>query len=256
MIPKSTGVRFTQSPVAEPADTRMSMMRLRNSYRLLKRNSRALLGKDLRTCPQRNCATLTLGGDGAEWTLCPDTLCSNSVIYSAGVGEEISFDLEIIRRFGAIVHAFDPTPRSIEWIKAKSLPEKFVFHPYGVAAKDGVYKFNPPTNPYHVSHTIVNRDSPWPAIELPVYRVSAILQKLGHTKIDLLKMDIEGAEYEVIEDLLDSRITVRQLLVEFHHRWPHVGLDKTKQAIQRLNGAGFEIFSVSPTGEEYGFLSV
>jgi FkbM family methyltransferase len=256
MIPKRTGARSTQWRVAEPADTRMSTMRLRNSYRRLKRDSRALLGRDLRTYPQLKCATLGLGGDGAEWTVCPDAISPNSVIYSAGVGEEISFDLEMIRRFGAIVHAFDPTPRAIEWIKARSLPEKFVFHPYGVAAKDGVRKFNPPTNPHHVSHSILNRDSPLPAIELPVYRLSAILLMLGHTKIDLLKMDIEGAEYEVIDDLVDSGISVRQLLVEFHHRWPQVGLDKTRQALKKLDEAGFKLFSVSPTGEEYGFLSV
>jgi hypothetical protein len=78
--------------------------------------------------------------------------------------------------------------------------------------------------------------------------------ELGHDKIDLLKMDIEGAEYSVLADLLASHIRVDQLLVEFHHRFPEVGVNKTKGAIKALNAAGYRIFSVSPSGEEFGFL--
>jgi hypothetical protein len=66
-------------------------------------------------------------------------------------------------------------------------------------------------------------------------------------------MDIEGAEYSVLADILACRIQVKQLLVEFHHRWPHIGIEKTKQAIRALNAAGYRIFSVSPSGEEYSF---
>jgi hypothetical protein len=67
-------------------------------------------------------------------------------------------------------------------------------------------------------------------------------------------MDIEGAEYEVLADMLAQRTDVKQLLVEFHHRWPHIGVEKTKQAIRALNEAGYRIFSVSPSGAEYSLL--
>jgi hypothetical protein len=80
------------------------------------------------------------------------------------------------------------------------------------------------------------------------------MKKLSHSRIDVLKMDIEGAEYEVLTDFLASRVPVQQLLVEFHHRWRDVGLDRTRSAIQDLNGAGFRIFHVSASGEEYSFL--
>jgi hypothetical protein len=82
------------------------------------------------------------------------------------------------------------------------------------------------------------------------------LSELRHTQIDLLKMDIEGAEYAVIEDLLASRIFVKQLLVEFHHRWKEISVSKTAAAIRSLNFMGYRIFAVSPSGEEYGFLHV
>jgi FkbM family methyltransferase len=162
--------------------------------------------------------------------------------------------LALIARFGVTVHAFDPTPRTLQWINAQTLPPRFVFHPWGVAAHDGTGRFSPPHNPGHISHSLIERDTPWPAIEVPVRRLATLLGLLGHESIDLLKMDIEGAEYEVIDDLLSSGVAVDQLLIEFHHRWPEVGIDKTRKAIRQLHDAGYRIFTSSASGEEYGFL--
>lgn len=232
------------------------MMGIQQSARRIKRAFHVLRGRDLWQRVQIACDTCFLGNDGARWCVCPDSLGPSSIVYSIGVGEEISFDLELIRRFGVRVHSFDPTPRSIEWLAKQSLPCDFVFRPLGIADFDGRAKFLPPVNAAHVSHTLVDRQTPWPAIEVPVRRLSSTMRDLGHERIDLLKMDIEGAEYAVLKDLLASAIPVRQLLVEFHHRWPEIGVEKTKDAIRDLNSAGYLIFDVSSCGEEYGFLQV
>jgi FkbM family methyltransferase len=231
----------------------MSTNQLTESLQTLRRKWMALKGKDIMAAAQVECATLTLGNPGAAWTFCPDGLSEGSVVYSLGVGEDISFDLDLIRRFGVTVHAFDPTPRSVSWIRAQVLANQFVFHPFGVAAQDGMRPFTPPGNARYVSHTLLQREPSRGAIEVPVQRLSTIMRTLGHTRIHLLKMDIEGAEYEVLNDLLDSGLEVEQLLVEFHHRWPEVGIARTQQAIHRLNADGYRIFSVSASGEEYGF---
>ena len=226
------------------------------SFRHARRTWQVLRGKSLRQPLQIICKKISLGNDGARWCICPGILGPSSIVYSIGVGEEISFDLELIRRFGVSVHAFDPTPRSIEWLAKQSLPGNFVFHPFGIADFDGHARFLPPLNPDHVSHTLVERQTPWPVIEVPVCRLSSVMRDLGHERIDLLKMDIEGSEYAVLKDILASRIQVFQLLVEFHHRWPQIGLEKTQQAIRDLNSSGYRIFDVSSCGEEYGFLRI
>jgi FkbM family methyltransferase len=225
----------------------------RTAYQKISRMLRALRGQDLWQGAQIRGETVWLGNPGASWCVCPEGLSAESVVYSAGVGEEISFDLALIERFGMQVHAFDPTPRSIAWVRNQALPEEFVFHPHGIAELDGGCRFNPPENPLHVSHTLLQRAGSGPAIELPVQRLDTTLRMLGHTQIDLLKMDIEGAEYGVLADLIAGGAPVRQLLVEFHHRWPEVGIAKTKQAMGMLQEAGYRVFSVSPSGEEYGF---
>ena len=215
----------------------------------------ALRGQDLWQRRQIKCERIWLGNKEACWCVCPDCIAGSSIVYSFGVGEDLSFDLEMIRRFQVQLHAFDPTPRSIEWVRRQILPKQLVFHEFGVGPFDGICRFLPPQDPAHISHSMLQRKTSWPAIELPVQRLTTIMERLGHDRIDLLKMDIEGAEYAVLADFLSSGIRVGQLLVEFHHRWSEVGIEKTKHAIQTLNKAGYWIFSVSPTGEEYCFFS-
>ena len=43
------------------------------------------------------------------------------------------------------------------------------------------------------------------------------MRELGRDHIDVLKMDIEGSEYGVLEDVL--YLDIRQLLVEVHQRF-------------------------------------
>jgi FkbM family methyltransferase len=207
------------------------------------------------TVPDVYSASVRLGSAYGGWAIDPRGLNRSSVVYSFGVGEDISFDLELIERFGATVHAFDPTPRSIEWVAGQSLPVEFHFHPHGIASYDGTATFFPPENPAHVSHTML--DKPATAgrrVDLPVKRLDTIMRELGHDRLDILKMDIEGAEYAVVDDIVSMRVPISQLLVEYHHRFDGVGAGRTAQSIRRLQRAGYRLFNISESAEEYSFL--
>lgn len=129
-------------------------------------------------------------------------LSSSSVVYSLGAGTDISFDLELIKRFNVKVHAFDPTPRCIDWLKTQSLPAEFVFYPIGISNEDGQIKMAPPANPNHVSSRPVPSDSASSAepAEFPVKRLATIAKELGHPHLDLVKIDVEGLEYLIVPD--------------------------------------------------------
>ena len=53
--------------------------------------------------------------------------------------------------------------------------------------------------------------------------MSTVIRKLGIDKIDILKIDIEGAEYELFESVQDWLGHVNTILVEVHeHEKPGV----------------------------------
>ncbi len=222
---------------------------IRRFKRLTRRLQHTLLdARASRRCPDRQFHGTAYGGD----YVCPTGLTSSSVVYSFGVGEDISLDLSLIETFGLQVFAFDPTPRSVEWIGAQSLPPQFHFAAYGIADYDGTAEFFPPDNPDHVSHTIFERPSTADrSITVPVRRLSTLMAELGHTAIDLIKLDIEGAEYGVISDLLSARILPAQVVVEFHHDIHQLGWERTRTALAQLRDGGYVMIYVSPSLHQY-----
>ena len=221
----------------------------------VQRFARALIGRDFRPALECNCPVERFGSDYGGWDVATDGLNRDSVVYSFGIGEDASFDLGLIRRFGLTVHGFDPTPRSLRWVSAQSMPPEFVMHPYGLADRDGLAAFYPPKRSGHVSYSLLPRAGVKDgAITLPVRRLAAIMDSLDHDHVDLLKLDIEGAEYAVIQDLLPSGVRPAQILVEFHHRFFRVGIERTQAAVAALRSMGYGLFAVSASGEEYGFV--
>ena len=95
----------------------------------------------------------SFGARSGVWTCHPEVLSSSSIVYSFGVGDNIAWDLAMIEAHGLEVHAFDPTPRSIEWISRQNLPSSFVFHDYGLAAFDGDIELFEPRKEGKINYT-------------------------------------------------------------------------------------------------------
>ena len=91
-------------------------------------------------------------------------------------------------------------------------------------------------------------------IDSVAYTVQSILQLLQHDQVDLLKIDVEGAEYEIIESLESAKHLPKQILDEYHHRFPGIGNKKTLASIEFLKKLGYKIFDVSETGREVAFV--
>lgn len=91
-------------------------------------------------------------------------------------------------------------------------------------------------------------------VKSPVRTLSTLANTLGTERIDVLKMDIEGAEYTVLPAVIASPIRIAQILVEFHHRAGIESLDATIKWVRQLREAGFQLFHVSETSSEFSFL--
>lgn len=156
-----------------------------------------------------------LGNPGASWWV-PDLLLSKMpLVYSGGVGEDISFDLAIEANYNATVYTFDPTPKAIAYIATQDLPKRVHFLPIGLWKSNRNMRFFSPKSSSSVSHSILNLQNTADYFEAKCYTLSTLQRVLGHNKIDLLKIDIEGAEYAVLNDMLQTGIKPNCICVEF-----------------------------------------
>jgi FkbM family methyltransferase len=192
------------------------------------------------------------GSEYGGYYLDPSLLNAESIVYSLGIGEDLSFDLALIERFGLAVEAFDPTPKVKTWLASQGLPLALHFHDMGIASFDGKASFYLPPRKDWTSHTMVpSRYFSADTIHVPVMRLSSAMRKLGHDRIDVLKMDIEGAEFAVIEDIVAEKISIAQLVVEFHHRFAAQGTEETRRTLAALSSYGMRISYICPRMETF-----
>lgn len=170
----------------------------------------------------------------SQWTIVTRDIGPNSVMYSGGVGEDITFEEELIRRFGLKIYIFDPSPVAKRTI-ALANNDRLLFRPVGLAASDsGTFSVGGGT-----------ADATWfkagGAESLPCTSIPREMALNGHSFIDVLKIDIEGFEYEVLEDCLAARIPIKQICVEFHDFFPDVTRAKTRKLIRAIKSHGYDL---------------
>ena len=217
-------------------------------------------------------ALLRLGTEYGGWCLPLDCgLNESSICYMAGAGEDISFDCAVAVRYNCHVRIVDPTPKAIAHfdglaaaVKAgKRFPinnSKDTFYeispqvishvrflPFGLTDKDVELKFYLPKNPEHVSCSTLNLQKTDTWFTAQCYTLESLMAAQGDTHVDLLKMDIEGGEYAVIEYLTSSGCLPRLLLIEFdeaHTPLDCLARDRIQEHIHMLEHAGMRCISL------------
>ena len=212
---------------------------------------------------------IKLGTNYGGWFIPKDIkLDENSIIYSGGVGEDMSFDLILNDKYKCNILLIDPTNRAIthfEEVKnyfknnemftgniqndyydnIKSLkPDmtKFCYENIGLWDKKDQLKFFFQNNPNNVSQSVITNmfGNNYSVVE--VYTIKNIMNKYNHNKIDLLKLDIEGAEVQVLENMLCDKIYPKYLCIEFDLKLKNKDVNnKTETIIQKLLKEGYNI---------------
>lgn len=228
-----------------------------------------------------------LGTKYGGWEIPVNKIRKDSVCYCVGAGEDISFDVELVVNFGCNVFIVDPTPRAkdhFEYLRncvlmgtkavinppakrkvkdlypilTKDQLSKLQFYPYGIWSKSVIKKFYVPKKPSYVSHSIINIQHTEKYFEAKCVTVKEMMQQLGHDRLEILKLDIEGAEYDVINSILHDNIRIKILCVEFH-RLPGVQdsyfLDRLEECIRKLVESGFTPLFKSSLVDNFTFIN-
>lgn len=217
-----------------------------------------LIGADPWLKPDTRVATELLGGSYGGWYVATSLVPASPRVLSLGIGTDIAFDRIMMDRFGASVVACDPTPIATETVTQTQLPAtRFVFLPIAVSDYDGHGTFEPvlvgaqPTGCYRLTRAEGSGDA---RIGVSVRSLASLARERFPQGIDILKMDIEGSEYEALSDLLSAGVRPGQILVEFHHRFPDRGTAATLDAVRGLRQAGYLLVRLSDQGPEYTFV--
>jgi FkbM family methyltransferase len=190
------------------------------------------------------------------WTYNATGLNADSIVYSVGIGEDTSWDLGMHRTHGLHIWGFDPTPRAAKHVALHMQGGWFHFTNEGLSTKRGDVTFTLPQNPQHVSmREGVHRSVSNRTARARVDTLSNWMQRHGHTRLDILKMDIEGSEYNVLDDWVARRyFPFSQLLVEFHHRFDsHRGKNRHRRVLAGLHANGFEVLVANTNEQEVTF---
>lgn len=189
---------------------------------------------------------LRLGSQYGGWTFVNSDALKNGTVICAGLGEDASFDIEFLTLYQSKVIIIDPTPRAVSHYqnilesigkpKTQDYSDRgkqeinsynlgsvnrsnLVLVPKALWNEKSQIKFFLPPNSDHVSHSIINYQNNYSAdsqsIEVESTCIDDVVSEFGIQKLPLIKLDIEGAEIEVINDLLQKCIFPDQILVEY-----------------------------------------
>ena len=157
----------------------------------------------------------------------------NCLVYSYGLGADWSFD-NAAEAHGCEVHGFDPTGElwrqgmhgtdyaNIDYAKQYPSSKKF-FHNWGLGAAS------------RAEYPAGSIPQDWPGLGDPqlsksnpetweLRSISQTMEDLGHKKLTVLKIDVEGAEWDALASFLANPRMMelvaignfKQLLLEFH----------------------------------------
>ncbi len=212
-----------------------------------------------------------LGTSYGGWWFPSEGVGPDEWVIAAGAGEDISFDIEVAKRFGARVIIADPTPRAQRHFKQSkqaiaegaSAPinggpmtqyaatpevfERMIFAPVGLWSESGEQQFYAPPDAANVSHSIDNLHGSDEGFTAECLTLEALAARFEIGRLAAVKLDIEGAEFAVIEQMLASPIRPNWLMVEFHagDDWREAHFrSRTLAMVARLGAAGFDLVRI------------
>lgn len=206
---------------------------------------------------------IRLGSGYGGWDFLDRGYLNGATIISGGLGVDASFDVEFARRYGATVVIVDPTPRAIahfelllkqagsaasqSYVDGGHQPVEaypmdwtdgshFKLAPFALWDASGKMRFFSPANEAHVSHSLINfqhgYEDQTAHIGVDTIRLSELIKQRKLTPPALMKLDIEGAEIEVLQSMIADQIFPKQLLIEYDEL-----IIRTRKAMKRVNGS-------------------
>ena len=165
-----------------------------------------------------------------NYLLKSDNINSDSIIYTFGVGTTLHFEEKVSEKYQCRVWCYDPTDCAVEFMRDRDYDKKLInYFEYGIWINDEKVKFyTQDINKKNSGGSITNLFENSEFKLLQCNKLSTFMKMNNHSKIDVLKMDIEGAAIDVLNNVLDEKIFPTQIVVEFEFSESTAEFDEDK----------------------------
>jgi FkbM family methyltransferase len=181
---------------------------------------------------------IDLGSSYGGWTIPGELIGPSWVCYCVGAGGDISFDLELIHRYDATVRAFDAVAGYIDSaIEQAGNEPRFSAHQAAIATSDGPLRMQITHDAQSRSVSSARLYESHDFVELPGRTLPSLMTEFGDERIDLLKLDIEGGEYELLPTLELRALGIKIFATQLHHTG---SVKEARELIKRLKRDGYE----------------
>jgi FkbM family methyltransferase len=144
-------------------------------------------------------------------------LDENSIVFDIG-GYEGQWASDIFARYCCSIHIFEPVHKFANQIEHRfQRNKKIIVHKFGLSDKST-------TVPITVSKDNSSVFKQGAALEqIQLAKAMDFIEQNGIIKIDLMKINIEGGEYELLEHLINSGfvMSIQNIQVQFHDFVPN-----------------------------------
>lgn len=169
-------------------------------------------------------------------------LKKESIVFDIG-GYEGAWASDIFSKYQCKIDVFEPAQKYIHYLKDRFFHnENITIHPFGLSNKNEEIKFQV-TNDR--SSAFIDKGE---SEIVTMIRISDFIKKNNIYHIDLMKMNIEGGEYDLLEDLLKENLikNIDNIQIQFHSFVPN--------AINRMKKIQAELIKTHHLTYQYEFV--
>jgi FkbM family methyltransferase len=142
----------------------------------------------------------------------------------------------------ASIHGYEPNPQMTPFWEQQSTEFQFIVHPQAVGLSPGFISMQSAADSVHARTQSILGGA------IPQCAFADTLSRHGDC-VDLVKLDCEGAEWDILKDIPSWR-RVRHLTMEFH-LWAGYSLEDLRAHLRRMN---WQVNHCTFQGEDFGLL--
>jgi FkbM family methyltransferase len=183
-------------------------------------------------------STAELGSDYGSWVVPTQLIQPGWTCYSVGAGGDVSFDLALAKDFGVVVRSFDAVLAYVESARAEGDGERnFTAHQAAIMPRDGPVRMQVTHDPNSQSVSAAALYESASFVTLSGRSIASLMAEFDDDHVDILKVDVEGSEYDLLPALNLAELGVRIFAVQLHHTG---SVRQARGLVDRIRNEGYE----------------